>query len=141
MDIDKLKDAIKTLQSGMDKLARGPANYYLDCLQVAHDLLVNKYSPFLKGQRVELAKTLDISDTSGWRGSRHFLIEGSRGTVTDVEVGSNGLLIFVRFDKETYFDYQGFEKIPEKPSSFQLLVEDLRPIQYKPDESIDLFNG
>lgn len=83
-------------------------------LGMAERLLV--VAPFAEGDRVVLTKTPDIEKGSGWWGSRHYLIEGSRGVVTSVDFHEEKkvLLGYVMFDDETYIHYEIGEKMPVK---------------------------
>lgn len=140
MDINHVKDALKDLQKGIDKLGKGPMSYYLECLTKAHDLLVNHHAPFLVGHRVELAKAPNIGPESGWRSVKHCLIEGARGTVRSVEVQTDGLVYGIVFDYETYINHHGVETAPEKKGAYPFHGDDIRPIRLKQGETKDIFD-
>lgn len=64
---------------------------------------------FKVGDHVELAMTPVINerDSFGWLGSKHFLIEGARATVMDVDYRGNGFGYAIMFDEESWKDNQG----------------------------------
>jgi hypothetical protein len=116
---DRVVEGLKKIEEGMNLLRRGPLEYDLKCLLKAQELLITVYAPFKVGDEVELSKTPDIDAGSGWRGSKHFLVEGAVATVRGVEVDSQGLCFTLEFDNETYLHYHTNEPIaPEKKHGF-----------------------
>ena len=81
-------------------------SYYLDKINDQIQLLFEKYAPFHVGDRVELTKTPRITQEKswGWMGSKHFLIKGAKGTVTDVDCDRLGFSCNIVFDDETWID-------------------------------------
>jgi hypothetical protein len=71
-------------------------------------------APFHVGDRVELTMTPEITQDSGWRGSKHFLIKGARGIVLEVDFDPERKTLFglVEFDDETYIHFQTKEALP-----------------------------
>lgn len=65
-------------------------------------------SQFKVGDRVELAITPIITEETahGWLGSKHFLVEGARGTIHEVEY-RDGFGYSVEFDEESWKDRDG----------------------------------
>ena len=89
-----------------------------DTINTAHFLLINKYAPFKKGDRVELSEPPIITDKVawGWQGSKHFLVEGAKATVSEVEIRTNPMCIVygLLFDDESYLDIKNNPVLIEK---------------------------
>ena len=61
------------------------------------------FAKFKTGDRVEIAVTPDINNKEswGWMGSKHFLIEGARGTVKSCDY-DDGFSYSIMFDDESW---------------------------------------
>jgi len=64
---------------------------------------------FKVGDCVELAETPYISESTahGWLGSKHFLIQGAKATVRDVDFRCNEFGYAIMFDNESWKDRDG----------------------------------
>jgi len=112
---NKFALGIKKIEEGCRLLSSGPANYYLQEVVGAYNYLVNRFSPFKVGDRVELAETPEIKECSGWWSSRHFLKTGEKCKIKEIECDSNGFRYFVEFDNESWIDRSNVEyKIKDK---------------------------
>ncbi|MBK8810782.1 MAG: hypothetical protein IPN69_08645 [Acidobacteria bacterium] len=107
IDYQNVKKAAKMLRESMHMLGRGPLEFYLLELVAAHDLLMERFSPFKVGDRVRLTKTPDYSQAPGWSHCSHFLIVGSEGTIQTASCGSRGFKFGVIFDDESWIDTIG----------------------------------
>jgi hypothetical protein len=88
--------------------------------------MFDRFCPFKEGDRVELVKDIDVNESSGWYGSRHFLIRGSKGTVRGREYRKNMFTFDIEFDNETWFDGKGNEHPVERKHVFNLNETQLR---------------
>lgn len=123
---DKLFDAL-----GTDGGSRCPP-----VLEEAFSLLVKQLegiiytAPFRKGDRVQINITpvIDDKNSPGWRGFKHFLVTGAKGTVVYVRFGSKGYEVFVEFDDESWIGEHGVKNLiaPEKRSQFRFLSDELK---------------
>jgi hypothetical protein len=61
------------------------------------------------GKRVQLIKTpkIDRDTSSGWIGSKHFLVKGARATIEDVDFARGGFILALLFDDESWKDSDG----------------------------------
>jgi hypothetical protein len=108
MDVVRIKEAFAMIKRGTNMLSGGPLTYYLETLTDCYDLLITRYAPFKVGQVVELSKTPTISETEapGWISAEHFLIEGARGIVREVEADGKGFRFMVTFENESWINAQ-----------------------------------
>lgn len=89
-------------------------------------------APLKRGDRVRLINTPVINEQTspGWRGFKHFLIEGALGTVAFVRFSGHGYRAFVEFDDESWIGEGG--KInpiaPERRSHFHFAAVDLEKV-------------
>ncbi len=115
-----IREGAALLQAGMEKLQKGPLDYYLEKAAGSVDYLLARFSPFQIGDAVALTETPEISETVawGWLGAKHFLKEGATGRVASVDCDSLGLIYDVVMDHQTYV-YRGEEKPVDRPSSFR----------------------
>jgi hypothetical protein len=121
MDIDRLKDAVRQIEGGVNQLRSIGIGYTLDVLFAAHRLVVERFSPFKVGDRVALSKTpkIDKETAWGWLASKHFLVKGAQGIVRTVDLHSNGDLVFgVEFDDETWIDRDGNRRTVDRKHAF-----------------------
>ncbi len=65
--------------------------------------------PFAENDRVVLTKTPIIGEASGWRGAKHFLVEGAVALVVSVGFLDGEFKVGLIFDNETYIDHRGQE--------------------------------
>ena len=143
---EKILEAIDDFQSGLNKLNGGPAKYYVNKVNDQINLLFNRFCPFKEGDRVVLTKSpvIDVKTAPGWVHAKHFLIEGSIGTVTSRDADAAGFRFGVVFDNDTWFDARGVERPSESDRVFSFREDFLGPYdgpQKKPiPVAADLFN-
>jgi hypothetical protein len=108
MDIDNIKEGVALIRSGMDKLARGPLDYYLLNLAACYELLLT-LAPFQPGDRVRLTKTPEISNTVswGWLRAKHFMKAGTVARVMDVSCDGRKFSYSLRFEEDSWLDSHG----------------------------------
>lgn len=82
-------------------------------------------SKFKIGDRVQLTKTPKIDDTSGWRGSKHFLIKGAKATVSDLYFRKSSFYYLLCFDDDSYIDFNGKVCKTDRKSLFIFSENDL----------------
>lgn len=126
MNVQSVKDGLRLIREGMDKLGGGPASWYVDQLVAAYELLMQRYAPFKVGDLVRLSRTIEgIDQEHGWYACRHFLTVGSRGIVTIAECGTKGFSFGVEFFDETWIDQDGIKRIPSRRHTFMFGENDL----------------
>lgn len=85
-------------------------------LAMAEHLVIS--GPFRPGDRVVLTKTPEITPEKswGWMGAKHYLIEGSKGIIRNVDFSADdkSLLGYVEFDDETWIDKDGVKHPPRE---------------------------
>ena len=72
--------------------------------------MFDRFCPFEEGDRVELIEDYDTSNSPGWASSKHFLIKGSKATVSDRGYRDGYFTFSVVFDNETWVDRNGCEQ-------------------------------
>ena len=95
---------------------------------------INTEARFKVGDRVELAYTPVITETEswGWLGSKHFLIEGAKATVNDVDY-RGGFGYSVQFDGESWMDRDGVvHPITDRVHTYYFSEEKIRSINSSP---------
>ena len=117
MNSDTVKRAAALMREANDLLARGPLDYYLTEMTAAYDLLMQRFSPFKVGDKVQLAKAPAIEPISGWRAWQHLMHEGATGRVVCAECGSQGFMFGVVWDADT----------DSNPGQFKLAEHYLQP--------------
>ncbi len=67
-----------------------------------------KLCKYSKGDRVILTKTPDINakESWGWLGAKHFLIEGAKATIKEIEFYNGRFILGLIFDDESWIDYK-----------------------------------
>lgn len=113
---DAMNEYVKTVLSG-------PESYFWERIDDYMDVLFNRLAPFKVGDRVKLTKTPEITkDKSwGWIGSKHFLIEGAKATVVEVDIYKGKFSLGLHFDRESRLHYETGEEIfkdPDKKSIY-----------------------
>lgn len=141
MNLDEFQTSAKKLEESARFFTHSDFEFHLKLLQKAQEMLLTTYAPFKNGDRVELAKTPEISTTKSWglMGSKHVLTEGATGTVVHLEVRMSGLFVAVLLDYDTWIDYKGVEKerVDKHPYAFE--VEYWRHSKPKVGENQKLF--
>jgi hypothetical protein len=117
----------------LDKVCKGSFEWGIEELAESYLSIFDRFSPFAVDDRVQLSKTLDIAESSGWYGSRHFLVQGSKATVRSRGYRDNKFSFDVVFDNETYISTIGDTKGQALPVSskhtYQMLESDLLPLR------------
>jgi len=110
-EIEKLQkqlEEIQELHKHINTFTTKYSKWHLDKL-----LSLAKFAmtlcPVQVGDRIELIKTPEISKevSWGWLGAKHFLVEGAKGTVVDIDFSdynSPHFYAYVIFDDETWID-------------------------------------
>lgn len=94
-------------------------------------------APYKVGDRVELAKTPDLSNSPGWAGAKHFLVEGAKATVQVVDHSTHGFTVGLHFDDESWISDFGPDKgkikptPPEERHRYYFRTSSVRPIGAK----------
>jgi hypothetical protein len=132
MDIATVLRGADLIRQGMEALNSGPLEFYLNELVSAHNLLMERFAPFKIGDRVRLTRTPEITNDVcfGWIGHKHFLVEGSVGTVRDAGCGSRGFWFLVALDEQSWIHYQTgqLNVVPENERGlFEFGEHDLAP--------------
>jgi hypothetical protein len=131
MDYDvfeNFKQGLEMLKDAQKLMDKGPVTFYMEKLVGAYEYMIERFCPFKKGDRIELAVTPKITSDSGWYGCRHFLIEGAKGTIYSTECGKNGFSFLVQFDDESYIDCKGVITPIEDKHVFYVSEESLRKV-------------
>lgn len=79
---------------------------------------VGKLSPLQVGDTACLAKTPEIDEKSGWRGFKHFLVEGRRGVIRELDWRDGKFQFLWEPDNQTWIDSTGVEEPVVRPYSF-----------------------
>ena len=91
-------------------------------------------APYRKGDRVELTRTPDLTNSPGWHGREHFLVKGAKATVEQVDFGNKGYKVSLHFDEESWISSWGDDKgkvnliKPEERSRYGFRAASVRPI-------------
>lgn len=106
MDIERIKQAFKDIEKGINSLKSGPLTYYMQKLTGAYDLLLSpRFAPFQVGDTVILTKDAKIDRPDhGWQCSKHFLIKGAVGKMISVDVDEDGYSGYVQFENDSWID-------------------------------------
>ena len=126
---ERLCDRYKKMYEAVTTMA-GDDNYDREIVLAMVRALAD-LAPFMAGDRIRLRETPEINaDISpGWVGSRHILVKGAPGTVTDADFGSGDFIFFVAFDRNTWVDRHGNEHSrSEKPYVYAFKASDLEKI-------------
>ena len=120
MDNEKLLETamrLETLQRD-----NGLTNFVDQLQQLirAKDMLITRFSPLKVGDRAVLTKTPEITrDISpGWYGSKHFLVEGRGGVITDVEVYNGKFRYGFQPDNQTWINFDKKEAPLDRPHQY-----------------------
>lgn len=86
-------------------------------------------APLRRGDRVRLIKApvIDEQNSPGWRGFKHFLVEGALGTVAFVRFRGHGYEAYIEFDDESWIGEKGVINpiAPERRSHFRFAADAL----------------
>lgn len=118
MNIKNVKEAAKAFETATRLLAAGPMEYYLTELTAAHDMLIERFSPYKVGDKVKLAYTFSLKPQSGWYPFRELLVEDEVFVITEVEAGSKGFRYLA-----CHYD----DSDDKNPPNFTLYEADLKP--------------
>lgn len=123
--VETILSAIGTVRNGIQELESGGGDYYLRQLGMYARALFDRFAPFKVGDRVRLRKTpeINVHDSWGWMGSKHFLVEGREGVVREVDYhvdrnGNEGFFAMVEWDNQTWIDHHGKEQAVVRPGLF-----------------------
>ena len=99
--LDEMVVAMNELSAAFDNfkgvMSGGPASFYFDCMKEYYEGCI-KAAKFKIGDRVELKETV----TNGWEGRNHFMTEGAKATIMDVDYYEGKYRYDIMFDKETW---------------------------------------
>lgn len=104
--LEQMKEADRIWCDEVDPRRSGHIPYPLKIALEMVDGLIER-SPFHEGDRVSLKRTPEIGPDSGWRGCKHFLVQGAVGTVRTVEFYGGNFTFLVTFDDESWIDAEG----------------------------------
>lgn len=106
VNIENVKEAADLIQQGMNKLAKGPLDYYLRNLAACYEFLLT-FAPYQPGARVRLTKTPEISDRErwGWLRAKHFMKTGAIATIVSVSSDGHGFDYGLVFDEDSWMDH------------------------------------
>jgi len=129
--IETIRKALVSLREGVELLDSGGGDYYFERLLEYMDYAM-QMAPIKKGQRVALNRTLDIKD-GGWYGSRHFLVKGSRGIASRVEIYKGIWRADIIFDDESWRDSSGklHPTEPENRHTYCMWAKDLDVLEHE----------
>jgi hypothetical protein len=118
MDAESLFKACDKLEEGMRILARGPREYYLRRLVACYAMLLDKFAPFKRGDKVQIVIDLEIKPDSGWYYFREKLRPGCIGEVLTVECDGFEFGALVAFGKDNFFMRQNYiERVADSESA------------------------
>jgi hypothetical protein len=103
-------------KKAINLLDSGPLHYYLEKLTECREEFFKRCSPFRVGDTVEMVKTPNIDEKSGWWGSRHFLVAGSSATVKSIDFRKGKFMFDVCFTDESWIGMDG-KVTPMKPEN------------------------
>lgn len=134
-DIVKMEHEVSELQRIASFLGSGDVIYHLRKHAAAYKAVLTHYARFKVGDRVQLAKTPNISEKNapGWLGSQHLLVRGAPGTVVSADFslsGEGALRYGVQFDNESVRAKDGtcYEVDPKKRHEYSFGEEWLEPL-------------
>jgi hypothetical protein len=109
MNDDNLSKGLKLIQDGIDVLSRGPLSYYIEKALAYREALFTRFAPFQVGDQVRLIKSWLPPEgrASGWAGSKHFLVQGAKGTVCGMDYSNGQFYADVRIDHQSWIDDKG----------------------------------
>lgn len=104
IDIDNVKTAVAMIRGGLEKLNH--VDWHLTKLIGCYELLLTRFAPYQRGDKVVLTETPVITEhhSWGWLGGKHFLIAGAVAEVRGVEVEPDGFLFYLAFDNDSWID-------------------------------------
>lgn len=108
MEIEKLKKAFADIKDGISILGGGPVNFYLDHLVECREEFFSRCTPFRVGDTVELTTTPNTDN--GWRESAHFLVQGAKGEVCEIDFSDGKFSIGIKIFNQTWIDLKGNEQ-------------------------------
>lgn len=126
--INKISEALDKIKEGMRILDCGPPSYYFEKLKNQNKMLFERFCPFKMGERVQLKKTPNIPEDSGWYGSRHFLKKGSIATIRNIDTSELFFVFGLVFDKESYFDSEGKEHLAVNKHRYTFPENDIEKV-------------
>lgn len=140
MNLERLLDIAHRLEdlqreSGLDGLVGA-----ITQLIRAQDLLISRYAPFKVGDRAVLTRTPEITreKSCGWMGSRHFLVEGRAGVISEVEIWDGKFRFGFEPDNQTWIcSFGNHEENPvDRPHSYSFGESWLAPEPVKAPEPV-----
>lgn len=106
-ELIELSEAITATRQKFLSFADGTGDWGIKKVVESYLSMFDRFCPFKVGDRVALVETLDIPKDSGWYTSRHFLVRGEIGTVTQRGYRNGEFEFYVMFDNETRIDRDG----------------------------------
>lgn len=106
MEFIQLEQELKNLETTARTLGNLQLLYWLKQLQLAYDMLLERYAPLKVDDRAYLISTanLDGEHAPGWQGCFHFLRLGAACVVREVKVIDGHWRFFVTFEEESWID-------------------------------------
>jgi hypothetical protein len=113
-----LQDILEAV-SALERLTRGDLQNWRSVLKDAASLWDR--CPFALGDRVRLIKTPEITleKSWGWRGSKHFLVDGATAKVVERQFYEASFVFGLHFDDETWVSStDGSKRKPDRPAMY-----------------------
>lgn len=125
-NVEKYADGLMQLSEDMKALKKkvnfyaSPGDFMFGMDEIVKTIrsMFDRFCPFKVGSRVELTRTPEIGDNSGWRGCKHFLIEGAAATVRERGYRDGKFTCDLMFDDETWIDRDGGKHQPREKHVF-----------------------
>lgn len=110
-DMTALEKELSELKRVIDILSNPNFIYRLRKHAVAYEAVLTRYATFKVNDRIQLSRTPVITEQTapGWMSSKHFLVQGARGTVTgaDMRLDNGKMWYGIAFDDESWIDQEG----------------------------------
>lgn len=91
----------------LEKSTPSEFGYKLSSVLSSYHEIFSRFCPYKIGDRVQLIKPPIIEIVPGWRGSRHFLVEGAIATVRGCDWRKGQFVFDLEFDDESWIDREG----------------------------------
>ena len=129
-ELMRVSKLAKELVNAISGACGGSFQWGVDEIAKSYKSMFDRFCPYNVGDRVELTRTPSaaLDPTSGWYQSRHFLKEGSHGTVMGRGYSGNNFAFDVMFDDESWMDAKGIihPMEPEHKHVYRIYDEQLR---------------
>ena len=109
-DLLELGRLAKEFKTSVNSACGGSFDWGMKEVGESYLSMFDRFCPHDVGDRVELTKNVPVEQSSGWYPSRHFLIQGGKGTIQSRGYRDGKFSFDVEFDDETWIDSNGDEQ-------------------------------